>query len=145
MDPGSSSSFLEVSMKRAATTLALCFGLYASVALAADGAAPAQPEAAPAPAAEPAAARSSGGETAGADGYEAKETVCKNGKNVRKVKLGFADNKTGSECKVSYQKETEDPSGNEKVLWNARMDGKYCQQQAQGFVEKLKGQGWSCE
>ncbi len=127
-------------MKRAATTLALCFGLCSSALFAGEGQAPA----AETPAAPAAAEAAAPAEASSAAGFETKETVCKNGKNVRKVKLGFADIKTGSDCKVSYLKETEQP-GDEKVLWNARNDAKFCQEHAQGFVEKLKGQGWSCE
>ncbi len=120
-------------MKRVATTLALCLGFHSSAVLAADSDVPA-------PAGSPAMAEANGSPS----DFEAKELVCKNGSNVRKVKLGYADIKTGSDCKVSYLKETEQP-GEEKVLWNARNDGKFCQQQAQGFVDKLKGQGWNCE
>lgn len=71
------------------------------------------------------------------------ETVCKNGSMVRRVKVG-SDEGQGS-CKVSYVKETEEPSAGEKVLWNAQQQSNYCQEKAQGFVEKLKGLGWACE
>src|SRR6478735_188489 len=126
---------------KGAATLTLYFGLYSSMLVAADGGT--QP-AAEAPAAAPAATAAADAESPAA-GFEGKETVCKNGNNVRKVKLGFADIKTGNDCKVSYLKETEEPNVAEKVLWNARNDAKFCQEHAQGFVEKLKGQGWSCE
>jgi hypothetical protein len=127
-------------MKRSAATLALCFGLCSPALFASEGHAPAAATTSVPVVAEAAASA----EASSVAGFEAKETVCRNGKNIRKVKLGFADIKTGSDCKVSYLKETEQP-GDEKVLWNARNDAKFCQEHAQGFVEKLKGQGWSCE
>ncbi len=70
------------------------------------------------------------------------ETVCKNGPMVRRVKVGIEGQ---SSCKVSYLKETEEPGGAEKVLWNAQQEAGFCQAKAQGFVEKLKGMGWACE
>ena len=73
---------------------------------------------------------------------ESRETVCKNGAMVRRVKLGFVE---GNTCQVSYMKETEEPGGSEKVLWNAKQEPNYCQDKAQGFIDKLKGMGWTCE
>ena len=73
---------------------------------------------------------------------EARETICKNGAMVRRVKLDFVE---GSSCQVSYLKETEEPGGAEKVLWNAKQEPNYCQDKAQGFIDKLKGMGWTCE
>lgn len=71
------------------------------------------------------------------------ETVCKNGTMIRRVKVGVGGEQRG--CKVSYLKETEEPQAGEKILWNAQQESSYCQEKAQGFVEKLKGMGWSCE
>lgn len=81
-------------------------------------------------------------EASGGSEAMGKETVCKNGAMIRRVKVGMND---GVACQVSYLKETEEPSAGEKILWNAKQEANYCQDKADGFIEKLKGMGWSCE
>jgi hypothetical protein len=74
--------------------------------------------------------------------YAAKETTCKQGENTRKVKLGYKDESQGSDCSVSYQKESDQA---EKVLWSAQKQPDFCKEKADAFVEKLKGMGWACD
>lgn len=114
--------FLEVTMKKSALALALMMQLHPPL-LAADATegSPSAPE-----------MKASG---------ENRETVCKNGDMVRRVKVGANE---GAACQVSYMKETEEPGGTEKVLWNAKQEASYCQDKADGFIEKLKGMGWTC-
>jgi hypothetical protein len=64
---------------------------------------------------------------------------CTNGGLTRRVEvayLGTAD----VPCEVRYHKEGEDPV----VLWRATVDSGYCEAQAQDFILKLQGLGWTC-
>jgi len=47
-------------------------------------------------------------------------------------------------CEVLYFKDSEAP-GERQVLWSATNDAGYCESQAQGFVQKLEGLGWTCD
>lgn len=76
--------------------------------------------------------------------YAGKETTCKQDSRVRKVKIAYKDEAAGSDCSVSYMKESEEP-GAEKVLWSAQKQPDYCKEKAASFVEKLQGMGWTCE
>ncbi len=46
-------------------------------------------------------------------------------------------------CEVHYFKDTEAP-GEVLVLWRAANEVGYCESQAAGFVEELRGMGWTC-
>jgi hypothetical protein len=44
---------------------------------------------------------------------------------------------------VLYFKDTEAP-GERQVLWSAGNEAGYCESQAEGFIERLTGLGWTC-
>jgi hypothetical protein len=46
-------------------------------------------------------------------------------------------------CEVLYFKDTEAP-GERQVLWSAGNEAGYCESQAEGFIERLTGLGWTC-
>lgn len=66
---------------------------------------------------------------------------CSHGNDVREVHI---ERPTSSPvpCNVVYKKQTEGVE--DQVLWNADNDDSYCEEKAQGFVEKLESWGWVC-
>ena len=46
-------------------------------------------------------------------------------------------------CEVRYYKDSGGQSG-PQVLWSAQNEAGYCERQAQDFVAKLQGMGWTC-
>ena len=50
---------------------------------------------------------------------------------------------SGVPCEVRYHKDTEAP-GETQVLWSASSEIGYCGAQAEGFIERLRGLGWTC-
>lgn len=67
---------------------------------------------------------------------------CTHGDLVRRVEI-FTEPGVTVPCEVHYYKDTEAP-GETQVLWSAQSEAGYCQSQAQAFVAKLEGWGWSC-
>lgn len=66
---------------------------------------------------------------------------CRHGNDVREVHI---ERPTASPvpCEVVYKKLTEGVE--DQVLWNAQNDDSYCDEKAQGFIEKLSSWGWTC-
>jgi hypothetical protein len=46
-------------------------------------------------------------------------------------------------CEVRYYKDSEGQNG-PQVLWSAQNETGYCERQAEEFVAKLQGMGWTC-
>lgn len=46
-------------------------------------------------------------------------------------------------CEVRYYKDSEGQGG-PQVLWSAQNETGYCERQAEEFVAKLQGMGWTC-
>ena len=67
---------------------------------------------------------------------------CTYGDLVRRVEI-FTEPGVTVPCEVHYYKDTEAP-GETQVLWSAQSEASYCESQAQAFVAKLEGWGWSC-
>ncbi len=67
--------------------------------------------------------------------------LCKQGKMERSVTVVYAKEGKKAPCEVKYKRAADD----EKTLFNAQTDEKFCETKAQEFVEKLKGMGWQCE
>ncbi len=70
-------------------------------------------------------------------------TECVQGKNTRTVELTSTNAQTKLPCEVHYKKTTEQ-AGHDQVLWQSANNLSYCEGKAQGFVDKLKGWGWTC-
>lgn len=79
--------------------------------------------------------------TTGGEGFQ--NTVCTQGKNKRVVEITVDDAAKKAPCKVHYKKETEKP-GDDQVIYNSANNGKFCEEKAKAFVDKLTGMGWSC-
>ena len=70
------------------------------------------------------------------------EYQCTQGNHERRVVI-FYETGVAVPCEVQYFKDTEAP-GEPAVLWQAQNQSGYCESQAEAFVEKLEGWGWSC-
>lgn len=90
------------------------------------------------PAAEAAKTDAAAPSGAGFNAFE-----CIQGKNTRVVELTSTNAQTKLPCEVHYKKTTEQ-AGHDQVLWQSANNLSYCESKAQGFVEKLKGWGWTC-
>jgi hypothetical protein len=66
-------------------------------------------------------------------------STCKNGDQVRVIKVIYDNPETGNACEVSYEKST-----GVQTLWSAVNERDYCLGKAQAFVEKQRGWGWTC-
>lgn len=72
--------------------------------------------------------------------YAQDQYVCKKGHSERTVEVIYSQPNTKVPCEVKYTK----PSGSQ-ILWHAQHEIGYCEAQAQQFVTKLTGFGWSCQ
>ncbi len=70
------------------------------------------------------------------------EYQCTQGALQRRVVV-FYETGVTVPCEVQYFKDTEAP-GEREVLWRALNQSGYCESQAETFVDKLEGLGWSC-
>ena len=66
-------------------------------------------------------------------------STCKNGDQVRVIKVIYDNSETGNACEVSYEKST-----GVQDLWSAVNERDYCLDKAKAFVEKQEGWGWTC-
>jgi hypothetical protein len=82
------------------------------------------------------AATSSAASTAG--GYS-----CSMNNLTRSVSVAYENAGAKVPCKVNYNKESEAP-GATQVLFSAAAEEGYCEKKMEEFVEKLKGNGWTC-
>lgn len=67
-------------------------------------------------------------------------TVCKMGKQERKVEVVTTDAAKKVPCEVKYTRD-----GQEKTIYNAQNDAAFCDKKAEEFVAKLTSQGFQCE
>jgi hypothetical protein len=67
---------------------------------------------------------------------------CTYGDLTRRVEIIYETGVTVP-CEVHYDKDTEAP-GEQQVLWRALNEEGYCESKTVGFVDKLRGLGWSC-
>lgn len=74
-----------------------------------------------------------------AGGSDNKVSVCKNGEHVRTITLVYNDESSENTCQVDYEK-----SSGVQTLWTAITDKDYCLEQAEAFVQKQEGWGWTC-
>jgi hypothetical protein len=74
-----------------------------------------------------------------AGGSDNKVSVCKNGEHVRTITLVYNDESSENICQVDYEK-----SSGVQTLWTAITDKDYCLEQAEAFVQKQEGWGWTC-
>jgi len=70
------------------------------------------------------------------------EYQCTQGALQRRVVI-FYETGVTVPCEVQYFKDTEAP-GEREVLWRASNQSGYCESQAETFVDRLEGLGWSC-
>ena len=68
--------------------------------------------------------------------------ACEHNSLIREVKIEHPATGELAPCSVVYHKVTE--GFESQVLWTASYDGAYCEEKADGLVEKLKGWGWVC-
>lgn len=66
-------------------------------------------------------------------------TVCTRANQTRIIEVVYPEDPQRPVCEVIYTKQ-----GNSKVLWSARNDMSYCEQQAMKFIAKQQGWGWDC-
>jgi len=66
---------------------------------------------------------------------------CSSGNDVREVSV---ERTTSSPvpCNVVYRKQTE--GFEDQILWTANNDDSYCDEKANGLIEKLESSGWVC-
>ena len=72
----------------------------------------------------------------------AKSVTCTMVSLERTVELRYENPGNAVPCEVRYAKPTEGVGG--KVLWRAEHEAGYCEARFDGFVDKLRGFGWSC-
>jgi hypothetical protein len=77
-------------------------------------------------------------------GATADITVCKMGETTRRVEVAHQDGDSSKPCEVKYHKDTEQPGVEAKVLWKYGVEVTKCKEQADAFVQKLTGMGYSC-
>jgi len=70
---------------------------------------------------------------------DSKVSVCEHGNQTRTITVIFDDETTGKACRVDYEKST-----GVQTLWTANTDKDYCLDQAEAFVQKQEGWGWTC-
>ncbi len=66
---------------------------------------------------------------------------CRHDNNVREIHIETPTS-AAVPCSVVYRKLTEGVE--DRVLWTAENDASYCQEKAQGLVDKQAGWGWTC-
>lgn len=71
------------------------------------------------------------------------EYVCRIGETVRRIEIRYAGDVGRPPCEVVYTKETERP-GVEETLWSATADADFCRSKAEGLVDLLEENRWSC-
>ena len=71
------------------------------------------------------------------------EYACLRDQVVRVVYVEYLDGSGQPPCTVVYNKRPpEQPS--QEFLWSAKTDVGFCEANARGLVEKLRGWGWKC-
>jgi len=68
-----------------------------------------------------------------------KVSVCEHDDQVRTITLVYNDETSDNICQVDYEKST-----GVQTLWTAITDKDYCLEQAEAFVQKQEGWGWTC-
>ena len=77
---------------------------------------------------------------------EFQNVLCKNGKAMRKVEVAKGGNiESKVACEVRYQKDAEQKTASNQVLWSSKSNATYCDTKAKEFVQKLGTMGWACE
>jgi len=66
---------------------------------------------------------------------------CRHDNDVREIHI-VQETDAAVPCSVVYKKLTEGVE--DQVLWTANSDENYCQEKAQGLVDKQIGWGWTC-
>jgi len=66
---------------------------------------------------------------------------CRHDNDVREIHI-VQETDAAVPCSVVYKKLTEGVE--DQVLWTANNDANYCQEKAQGLVDKQIGWGWTC-
>ena len=66
---------------------------------------------------------------------------CRHDNDVREIHI-VQETDAAVPCSVVYKKLTEGVE--DQVLWTANNDANYCQDKAQGLVDKQVGWGWTC-
>ena len=71
--------------------------------------------------------------------YADDSVVCTHGAKERVISVVYDDPSSKVPCEVQYQKD-----GELKTLWRAVAQAGYCEEKAQGLVQKQIGWGWQC-
>jgi len=71
--------------------------------------------------------------------YADDTVVCTHGGKERVISVVYETPSSKVPCEVRYQKE-----GELKTLWRATAQTGYCEEKAQGFVQKQISWGWQC-
>ncbi|BFM05510.1 hypothetical protein GCM10025791_17190 [Halioxenophilus aromaticivorans] len=69
---------------------------------------------------------------------------CRKGTAARRVSIHYMAVGQPVPCEVNYFKDN-GVIENTETLWYAQHEVGYCEQQAQGLVERLKAWGWQCQ
>ena len=66
--------------------------------------------------------------------------LCTHGQQERVITVVYQDQEKKFPCEVRYQKE-----GITETLWTAENEVGFCEEKAQGLVEKQREWGWLCD
>ena len=72
----------------------------------------------------------------------ANPTRCQIGELTRTVEVVYSNPGQPVPCEVLYNKSDE---GTLQTLWRAFNEAGYCEEQAEGLIDKLESLGWACE
>ena len=75
-------------------------------------------------------------------GLTSANTTCKKATAFREIDIVYSNPGYKLPCEVTYQKSE---SSEIKILWRAKNQPGYCEEQAKDFIEKFEGLGWICE
>ena len=75
-------------------------------------------------------------------GLTSANTTCKKATSLREIDIVYSNPGYKLPCEVTYQKSE---SSEINILWRAKNQPGYCEEQAEDFIEKFEGLGWICE
>ena len=69
-------------------------------------------------------------------------TTCIKAKSIREIDIVYSEPGYRLPCEVTYKKSE---SAEIQILWKAKNQPGYSEDQAKDFIEKFEGLGWICE
>ena len=75
-------------------------------------------------------------------GLTSANTTCKKATSFREIDIVYSNPGHKLPCEVTYQKSE---SSEITILWRAKNQPGYCEEQAKDFIDKFEGLGWICE